>query len=313
MEQIPYNGTWITCGSYALIHAANLGYQYMLPAENCAGATFGVASLESEWGYTRILTPIFDFNCGIDESAYLWGIDIEHYICNNFEEYRLKYDKDKNANYVIGPINMAALRYLPLSQQYYCSDHYIALLKRGENCYIKDSEGVPYLKITTAKLNDLLVGGGIPESGGRLHIRKILCNSKIFPSREWIAYALKKGNANLKKAKELKQGPEAFKKCKEIIQNAVPALWEESLIYSLNHIAQRRLMIQRLIKRINDDTAFEVEGKLEVLLDKQIMITANAKYELAKKNLRNVCTCLTQLYETEDELTEKWDVWICCG
>lgn len=77
MEQIPYNGTWITCGAYALIHAANLGYQYMFPAENCVGATFGVASLESEWGYIRILTPIFDFHCGIDESAYLWGIDIE--------------------------------------------------------------------------------------------------------------------------------------------------------------------------------------------------------------------------------------------
>lgn len=73
MEPPLYNGTWITCGSYAFLHAAGLDKKLLLSVENSAGVSFGMASMQEAWDYTQLLTPAFDFHAGIDAAAPLWG------------------------------------------------------------------------------------------------------------------------------------------------------------------------------------------------------------------------------------------------
>lgn len=309
MVSLPYNGTWITCGSYAFLHAAGLDGAWLLPVENSAGATFGMASFQGEWDHTRMLMPAFDFHAGIDEAANLWGVELEHYVCGSFGEFLTLHGGSEPCNYVVGPVNMAALDYLPLSNQYHCADHYIALHR--ENGYtLTDSEGVVCMRISEERLDAILSGRGIPESHGHLHIRAVHRTRQIVPFARRAICTIEKGAENLKQAAELGEGPQAFLQCAATVSRDPPVMWKSALSYDLSYVAQRRLMMQRFLAALDSTEAFEVDPKLTRLLDHQIELAAEARQALCGEDIAALVGRLGRLSEAEEVLTRQWEVWI---
>lgn len=305
MEPLPYNGSWITCGSYAFLHAAGLNPKLLLSIENSAGATFGTASMREAWDYTRLLTPAFDFHAGINAAAPLWGVTLERYVCGGFKEFIDVYGA-KPGSYLAGPVNMAGLHYLPLAVQYHCADHYVAL--HMENGWtLVDSEGVPGLRVSVDELNDILTGRGIPESGGELHIRRVRRTGEMASFVERAIFTIKKGSSNLKRAKQIGEGPQAFLKCAATIARTPAVLWREAFSYDLDYIVQRRLMMLRLLESLSGNPRFEVDPRLPDLIGRQIETVAGAKAALGREDLAGY---LYRLSEMEDALTQQWEVWI---
>lgn len=303
-----YDGTWITCGSYAFLHAAGLDKHLLLPVESSTGAPFGMACLQEAWDYTRLLTPAFDFHSGIDAAAPLWGVALEHDACDRFDEFINAHGAEPG-DYLIGPVNMAGLRYLPLAGQYRYADHYVAL-HRERGWTLTDSEGVPELPISTEELNRILTGRGIPESGGKLQIRRIRPAGEMAPFSKRAAFTIEKGASNLKRAKQRGQGPQAFLKCAAVIAQSAPALWREGLSYDLDHTVQRRLMMLRFLGSISGGPRFAVDPRLPELIGRQIEALARAQKALRREDYALLRDCFFRLSETEETLTQQWEVWI---
>lgn len=311
MELPPYNGSWITCGSYAFLHAAGLDPKLLLPIENSAGASFGAASMREAWDHTRLLTPAFDFHAGIDAAAPLWGVTLEHYVYGSFAEF-INACGAEPGNYLAGPVNMAALRYLPLAAQYRRADHYVALhMESGWT--LADSEGVPGLRVSAEELDDILTGRGIPESGGQLHIRRVRRTGETASFTERAVFTIKKGASNLRRAKQIGEGPQAFLKCAATITQSPVVLWREAFSYDLDYIVQRRLMMLQLLNDLSGNSGFEVDSRLPELIGRQIEAVTGAKEALRREDLSLLSGCLYRLSEMEEALTQQWEVWIHYG
>lgn len=308
MEPPLYRGTWITCGSYAFLHAAGLDKKLLLSIENSAGVPFGMASMQEAWDYTRLLTPAFDFHAGIDAAALLWGVVLEHYVCGSFAEFIDAHGAEPG-NYLVGPVNMTGLRYLPLAGQYHHADHYIAL-HRESGWTLVDSEGIPGLPILVDELNDILTGRGIPESGGKLHIRRVRRMGEMVSFSERAIFTIEKGASNLKRAKQHGKGPQAFLKCAAAIAQSVPVLWREALSYDLDYTTQRRLMVLRFLESISGHSQFEVDPRLPKLIGQQIEAVLRAKVMLRQEDYALLSDCLYRLSEMEEILTRQWEVWV---
>lgn len=308
MEPPLYNGTWITCGSYAFLHAAGLDKKLLLAVENSAGATFGMAGMQEAWDYTRLLTPAFDFHAGIDAAAPLWGVELEHYVCGSFAEFDATCG-DAPENYLVGPVNMAGLNYLPLAGQYRYADHYVAL--RWESGWtLVDSEGVPGLSVSAEELNRMLTGRGIPESGGKFHVRRIQRVGEPASFSEQAIYTIEKGASNLKRAKRCGEGPQAFLKCAAVIAQNSPSLWQEAFLYDLDYTIQRRLMMLQFLEPISSDLQFKVDSRLPELIVQQIKTAVRAKALLRRGKGILLNDALCRLSDMEDTLTQQWGVWI---
>lgn len=308
MERFPYNGTWITCGSYAFLNAADLERYLLIDVENSSGATFGMCCMGTEWDYTRLLTPIRDFHCGIDKAAPIWGIAIRHEEYDVFDNFIYQHQNDGASGYVIGPINMANLRYLPLSQQYHCADHYIALkLDTQGQARLIDSEGIVGMNIDDRQLRMMISGKGIPESKGKIHARSVFSQFPSYSAEERIAYTIRKGAENLNYAKAIGQGPKAFLHCAEVISSAQSNLWRAAFEYDLDYVIQRRLMMQKLIRDAQIICRCSVNDELQMLLHRQMETTAVCKYALSHN--MEVISPLSELAELEDELTQRWEEW----
>lgn len=308
MEPPLYNGTWITCGSYAFLHAAGLDKKLLLSVENSAGVSFGMASMQEAWDYTQLLTPAFDFHAGIDAAAPLWGVALEHNVCDGFAEFIAAYGAEPG-DYLVGPVNMTGLRYLPLAGQYHYADHYV-VLRRESGWTLVDSEGVLGLPILTDELNDILTGRGIPESGGKLHIRRVRRMGEMASFPERAVFTIEKGASNLKRAKQRGQGPQAFLKCATAIAQSAPVLWREGLSYDLDYTTQRRLMILRFLGSISGNPRFEVDPRLPELIGRQIQAVLRAKAMLRREDYALLSDCLYRLGELEETLTQQWEVWV---
>lgn len=268
-----------------------------------------MASMQEEWDYTRLLTPAFDFHTGIDAAASLWGVALEHDVCDSFAEFISSHGAAPG-NYLVGPVNMAGLRYLPLSRQYHCADHYIALHLEESGWTLMDSEGVPGRSVLVDELNDILTGRGIPESGGQLHIRRLRCTGEVTSFSERAVFTIEKGKRNLKRAMRNGQGPQAFLKCAAVITQSAPALWREGLSYDLDHTTQRRLMMLRFLESISGNQLFEIDPRLPELIGQQIKALLRAKVMLRRENYARLSDCLYSLCEMEETLTQQWEVWI---
>jgi hypothetical protein len=304
-----YNGSWITCGSYALLNAASISNTYLIDIENSSGATFGVNCLASEWGYTRLLTPMKDFNSGIDEAVHLWGLESEHSEYGSPGEFIDVLDTGGKAQYLIGPVNMETLSYLPLSQMYRSADHYVALICNGNGTLILvDSEGIPGIKTDVSHLYRILNVKGIPESEGTFHVRKIWRSESFYPVEQRIRYTVKKAAENLSYAKVMGQGPQAFLICLDTISNAKRNLWKESLLYDLEYVMQRRLMMSKLIHNAELICSSGLLKELYSILYKQIETTASCKSALFYD--KGISDYLNEMAILENELTEKWKVWV---
>lgn len=313
MNRYPYNGTWIACGAYAFIQASGLDKNLLIEVENCAGATFGMKSLGREWDYTRILTPFKDFHCGIDDAAYLWGINIKLDILespDSFKEDMLDADAD---GFVFGPVNMEGLRYLVLPQQYHLSDHFFAVKRDDKQKYVLyDSEGIPGMSIDARQIADWLCIANIPESNNKIYIRTLYKYGDPVDIKERLDYEISVATRNFKSAAETGQGANAFLLCRNVIEedNLLYAKWRESLFYNLNYVVQRRLMMVQLIERASHIGTYSCRMNFWKLIKKQIQTSGCCLDALGREDINGIVLNLKLLYESEVELLQRWEDWL---
>ena len=309
MELFPYNGTWITCGAYAFLNSTNLDIRHLIEVENSAGATFGIATAGKQWDYTRLLTPVRDFNSGIDSASKIWGVEIVHKECDVLDDFIRNYFKSGASGYIIGPIRMDRLSYLPLFQQYYLADHYIALhVDSNNNIKITDSEGIIGLFVGEDELNRMISGKGIPESGGKIHVRAIFKVAEMLSAKERLLYTIKIANDNFIYANSIMQGPQSFLKCKDILSVTEVNRWKKSLEFDLNYIIQRRIMMQQLLKSAEEFCISDCITRINIVLNKQMQVTALCLDSLYQGD-NSISNWFDILFELEAELTDRWKEW----
>ena len=313
MERFPYRGTWIACGTYAFLQASGLWEDLLIEIENCAGATFGMKSLKRELDYTRILTPFRDFHCGIDKAAHLWGVVIKHEILESKESFRPEVLEREAEGFVIGPVNMEGLKYLVLPQQYHLSDHFFAVRRCANGKYVLyDSEGIAGMDIDAEQIKDWLNITSIPEANERVHIRTLYKVGDPVSRKERLDYEIQVATKNFRLAGESGQGAKAFLLCRDVVEEdqSVLSRWRESFFYNMNYVIQRRLMMIQLIERVAQTDEFRPDRRLRSLIMGQIQTAGECLKALERVDIKRMGEKLNLLYETEIELTLRWEDWI---
>lgn len=311
MECSSLERAWITCGAYALIHAAKLPEAYMLELENTAGATFGLACHGAQYGYTRVLTPLRDFNAGIDAAAPLWGLELQRFDTDSPDEMVEFTRLHQGDCFVLGPISMVGLWYLPMCSQYKGADHFIMVQNLdGSRYLVVDSEGVPGMIIDAVLFRSLLQIRGIPEAKGSLTLRRVAGKGSPAPREQRLRFTWEQAGKNLSDAQRLDQGYHGVLRCAEIVRTVPPALWSASLQYSLGDLIQRKQMFRLLAGDMDTLPGITVDPELWKLLGRQIDAAGRA-YGMTSR--RDQCGCayeLERLAEAEKTLLRRWKDWI---
>ena len=314
MERLPYNGAWVTCGSYAFLNGSGLSIDYLLPVENSTGTSWGMSSFEDDYEYTRILTTFREFSSGIDDVAPLWGIELQHTEYNSSEEL-IPEDFTEEAAVIVGPVNMENLSYLPLSRQYKLADHFIVVRreKGEEKLLITDSEGIVGHYVDFKSLKNMLSIRKIPEAKGILHLRKIIGVNEPASQSEIVAYTIKKAMQNLKDAENAGQGFKAFLRCRDVVRETKIVNCRSSLNYNLVYIIQRRLMVERFLDSLKESNRFFVDSCLYDDLSLQIEQAVGCRMALMNGDKDEICEYLEKLSDSEKEFTYHWEEYIKDG
>lgn len=306
---IAYSGNWITCGSYALIHAADLCYSDLIPLENSTGASFGIRCAGEDYGGTRMLSVFRDFNYGIDAAAPLWGIQLKRVDGETKDSIAALLQDSGIERVVIGPVSMVTLAYLPLSQQYRYVDHFIACIRQNGNLWkLIDSEGIPGLLIDSEEIIKMLTIQNIPEACGKYTARAVLhvnMRTAIQDRAIRIRYTLNTAYRNLKDAQENGQGFRAIYKCAELVFN-MPSEKRKSLLYDIDYLIQRKLMLLKLLQ--------DAERENVAIVNPNLITTIYQFIESAgmlRDNLQQ--QFFDRLAKAEKNITEKWKEWINYG
>lgn len=314
MGRLPYNGTWVVCGTYAFLNGSGLSANYLLPVENSTGTSWGMSSLEADYEYTRILTPFREFSSGIDEAAPLWGIELQHTEYNSSDELSLE-DFPEEVAVIIGPINMGNLSYLPLSRQYKLADHFIVVRrgKRNEKLLLTDSERIVGRYADFKSLKTMLSVQGIPEAKGMLHLRKVIGVNEPASQTEIAEHTIKKAMRNLKDAENGGQGFKAFLRCRDTIREVKIVNCRSSLNYNLVYVIQRRLMVERFLDSLKEFDRFLADDRLYNDLSLQIEQAARCRMALMNEDKGEICEYLEKLSDSEKQFTYHWEEYIKDG
>ena len=311
MECFSFERTWITCGSYALIHAAELPDTCLLELENMAGATFGLACQGERYGYTRMLTPLRDFHAGIDSAAPLWGLELQRYDTVSPDEILDFIGRYPGDRFVLGPISMVGLWYLPLCSQYKGADHFIMVQNLDSSRYlVVDSEGVPGIILDLDQLRSLLQIRDIPEAQGMLTSRRVVSKGPIAAMEERLRFTWGLAGNYLCDAPRLGQGHYGILECARIVGTVPSAYWSASLQYSLGDLIQRKRMFRMLANNMNLLPGVSLNPALLELLDCQIAAAGKAYGMTLRKDCCGCASQLEQLAEAEKILADKWKDWL---
>lgn len=311
MECFSFERTWITCGSYALIHAAELPETCLLELENMAGATFGLACQGAKYGYTRVLTPMWDFNAGIDLAAPLWGLELQRFDTASPDEMMDFLSRYPGSRFVLGPISMVGLWYLPMCSQYKGADHFIMVQNLDDSRYlVVDSEGVPGIVVNSDQLKSLLQIRDIPEAQGMLTSRRVVSKGPFVTTEDRLRFTWAQAGNHLCDAQRLGQGYHGVLECARIVRTAPPACWSASLQYSLGDLIQRKRMFQMLANNTNLLPGISVNPELPELLERQIDATGQAYGMILRKDCCGCALQLELLAEEEKMLADKWKDWL---
>lgn len=311
MECFSFERTWITCGSYALIHAAQFPEICLLELENMAGATFGLACQGAQYGYTRVLTPLRDFNAGIDAAAPLWGLELQRFDTDSPDEMMAFLGRYPGDRFVLGPISMVGLWYLPLCSQYKGADHFIMVQNLdGSRYLVVDSEGVPGIILNLHQLRSLLQIRDIPEAQGTLTSRRVVSKGPFAAAEDRLRFTWALAGKNLQDAQRLGQGHHGVLECARIVRTVSSAYWSASLQYSLGDLIQRKRMFRMLANSMNLLPGISVNPELPELLERQIDAAAQAYGMTLRKDCYGCAFQLERLAEAEKMLADKWKDWL---
>lgn len=293
--------TWITCASYAMLQALENKDIDLIEFENSTGVTFGVASHSEKYHCTRMLTPYRKFWDSIQYIEKIWGIRISH-ICTDSQSDLLSDILSLNkANIVLGPINMAALYYLPMCSQYKHADHYISLHINNGEIYLSDSEGIIYMRVQGKDLQRIIDVSDIMEANGYFQAGIVeQCTSPLsLEERSYITFNL--AGLCYQSAEEEGQGGNAFLLCQDVMRNLSAAHWETSLRYDLSYYLQRKYMLLKA-----DPKGIYLRSAFKEHLYFQIQSVQQTLYQLSQKAYQDVIKNFSILAETESMIPSYW-------
>lgn len=313
MNYTAYSGNWIVCGSYALIHAANLSYTDLIPLENSTGSSFGISCLGETYGYTRLLTVFRDFNYGIDTAAPLWGIQMRRIDGATKDAIADLLEEQDVERIVIGPISMVGLTYLPLSQQYKHADHFIACIRKGKNIWhLIDSEGMPGMLADKQQIVKMLSIKNIPEACDKYTARIVLQANSHNTANDRairIRHTLKTAYANLKDAQESGQGYNSLYRCAELIRD-MPSGKLDVLLYGVDYLIQRKIMLLKLLQEAKEEKVAIVNPHIITEAIKFIEAAGALRRNINSKCVATQDHLFCRLGEAENCITERWKEWI---
>ncbi len=296
--------TWITCASYALLHACQDTEIDVVELENSTGVSFGVSSYADHYHCTRMLTPYQKFWEQADSVSQIWGIRMERFITPEKERMLSYLHKVKNQSVILGPINMAALSYLPFSSQYKCADHYLTLRMTDDQVYLTDSEGIPDMQITDNHLIRFLNIFEIPEAQGQYHVAVVSrCERKLEP-KERLYETIRIAQQSFQSAEQNGQGGNAFLLCQRVMQELPPSEWSASFRYDLSYYMQRKYMMLSM-----DKTGLFLKQLMKDHICKQIQDVRYVLYLLSEQAYSNVASVMPKLAESESRISYQWKEW----
>lgn len=296
--------TWITCASYALLHACQDTEIDVVELENSTGVSFGVSSYADNYHCTRMITPYKKFWEQADDVSRIWGIRMEHFITPEKEKMLSYLCKLKNKSIVLGPINMAALSYLPFSSQYKCADHYLSLYAANNQILLTDSEGISDMQITKDQLNRFLNIFEIPEANGLYHAAIVSRCDRALESKERLYETIKIAQQCFQLAEQNGQGGNAFLICQRVMQEHPPSEWSTSLRYDLSYYMQRKYMLLSI-----DKTGLFLKQVMKDHICKQIQDIRHVLYLLSEQAYNNIISIMPQMAESESEISYRWKEW----
>lgn len=296
--------TWITCASYALLNILNCSDIDVVELENSTGVTFGVASYSEQYHCTRMLTPYRTFWDGLESVRNAFGIHLECFSFSDGEELIKFIHAAKDKSFIIGPLNMSSLYYLPVCSQYKCADHYIALHMKGDDMYLTDPEGIPHMRIYEADLKRILNINDIMEAKGKFHAAFISHRDPMPDNIERASVILKSAGKVFCEAEQNGQGGNAFLICRRIMKEVPASRWAAMLYYDLNYYMQRKYMF---LMADNENIFLKSEFKEHIA--HQIAVTRKCLSFFPEKAYLNAADMMPLLFEEETKIPYKWKEW----
>ena len=297
--------TWISCASYALIHVIENEEIDVVELENSTGVPFGVASYSDQYHCTRMLTPYQTFWDGIESIQRVWGIQLEYKSMSDSLQVLSYIHSFEKQNMIIGPVSMSALYYLPLSSQYKCADHYIALHLAKDGMYLIDSEGIPYMQISDDDLKRMLSVSEILEARGLFHVGYVLQTNALPSKNERLYETIKTAEKCFKAAEENGQGGRAFLLCQHVMKELPASRWVASLRYDLSYYMQRKYMLLML-----DREGVFLSSSFKEHIRQQIQSVVKILHFLAERSYTKAIIDMETLSEKEQIIPYRWKEWV---
>lgn len=291
--------SWITCGSYALLNIIDAEID-LLRLENSTGVTFGISSFEAQFYFTRMITPFTCFWDGVNTIKKICGITIKRMIYEDKKELIDYIESSLSNKFIIGPLNMMKLVYLPLCTQYKLSDHYIALHKDNNNYYVIDSEGIIKLRVSLEDLKRIIDVSGIPEADNKYNIGIIEGIDTINDEDYITLETIKLAKQNIINAEENNQGGSAILRCLNIIKDTDINRWQTPLHYDLGYLMQRKYMFLAA-----DTNKQFISNDLEDSIYKQIYLLSELRESIRTENMKMINTQMDDLSKYEKYIYEQ--------
>lgn len=297
--------TWIACASYALIHVIENEEIDIVELENSTGVPFGVASYSKQYHCTRMLTPFQTFWDGIESIQRIWGIRLEHKGFSDSHQLISFIHSFGKQKLILGPVSMSALYYLPLSFQYKCADHYVALNLVDERMYLIDSEGIPYMQICDDDLKRILNISEILEARGLFHIGYVVQTKALLSKRERLYETIITAEKCFKVAEENGQGGKAFLLCQRVMKELPASRWVASLRYDLSYYMQRKYMLLMM-----DQEGVFLSTTFKEHIRQQIQYVVKVLHCLSERSYKQAIIGMETLSEKETIIPYRWKEWI---
>lgn len=283
MENLRYRGNGACCGAYAMANALQMNIDIGL-FELSTGTPFGVK--EDIKHEKRLITPLRDPNQNLDQAMALWGVD-----CRKFSSFHkreavenLRTELEKRDTAIVaGPLNMGKLAYIPLSNVYMGTDHYIFIRKaKADSVEIVDSEEVLSFEMPFERFVQMWDVDEVPEAGGSYGFRVCRKMAGIPETPAILSAALNLMRKNLTDAEEENQGSKAFIRLGEFLSSADIKKYRMGLLYDLAHLMQKKLITMELMQEPLVQEGIRNIREVTALLDIQIERISQAAYELRK-------------------------------
>lgn len=308
---------WITCATYAILHALQTEEIDLLEAENSTGVTFGIRSMGEAFHCTRLLTPFRTFWDGMLPAASIWGIRIHLFHFSDISSLTEFLHTPPEPALVLGPVSMAGLHYLPFSSQYRCSDHYVALRMTAPGQFLlTDSEGVTEMPVTAEYLAGMCKVSDIPESEQVFTIGAVRQIGPAKPRQDRLYYSAMLAGNNLQAAELNGHGSKAILCCLRTMKNNAIQKWNAPLLYDLSYYIQRKEMLLCMTNAIQTLDYTSVSPALKSHIRNQQALAARIRLILSQRKVEPderveaVSEYMKILADTEKILAEQWKEWV---